>query len=239
MSNHYFQFKQFTVQQQLAAMKVTTDACLFGAWAANDLEKNSSTISSVLDIGAGTGLLSLMLAQKTNAQIDAMEIDDDAFEQTKENFNASPWNNRLQALHNDIRKMPMLSYDSIISNPPFYENDLGSPDPKRSSAHHDSTLLLSELINISKRLLNKQGCFYLLIPFKRLEEAKLMIIENGMAISKMCNVKQSVSHTFFRSMLIIRHNTIDAKTEELAIRQNNHEYSDIFKALLKDYYLYL
>lgn len=239
MPNNYFQFKQFTVHQQMAAMKVTTDACLFGAWAANDIQKHFPNVSKALDIGAGTGLLSLMIAQKVNARIDAIEIDIDAFAQTKENFNTSPWSSRLNVSHNDIKAVSLSLYDIIISNPPFYENDLGSPDQKRSSAHHDSTLVLSELINICKRLLNRRGCFYLLIPFKRLEEVKLMISEKSMYLSVVCNVKQSTGHTFFRSMLAIQHDIANTETEELAIRQSNNEYSEVFKALLKDYYLHL
>ncbi|PZR30041.1 MAG: methyltransferase [Citrobacter freundii] len=239
MPNNYFQFKQFTVHQQMAAMKVTTDACLFGAWAVNDIQKNFPPPSNALDIGAGTGLLSLMIAQKVNAQIDAIEIDKNAFDQTEENFNSSPWSNRLKAVHNDIKNASLPLYDIIISNPPFYENDLGSPDQKRSSAHHDSTLLLSELIGICKFSLQRQGSFYLLLPFKRLEEVKLMINGKGMTVSRICNVRQSTNHTFFRSMLIIKHSTTDTQTEEMSIRQSDNEYSAAFTALLKDYYLYL
>jgi len=239
MPNNYFQLKQFTVHQQLAAMKVTTDACLFGAWAADDIEKHSASPSTLLDIGSGTGLLSLMIAQKTPAFIDAIEIDKDAFDQTAANFNASPWPERLHALHGDIRAASPSSYDVIISNPPFYENDLASPDQKRTSAHHDSTLLLSELISLSKQLLSEQGFFYLLIPFKRLEEIKQMTSENGLTISMICNVRQSVNHSFFRSMLLIRKTRTVLQTQELAIRQHDNTYTSVFTALLKDYYLHL
>ena len=125
MSNTYFQFKQFTIHQDKCAMKVCTDACMLGAWTAGKL--GGSGINNILDIGCGTGLLSLMLSQKINASIDAVEIDADAAKQAGENISASPWAANIRVIHTSLQEfMPKKKYDLIICNPPFYENDLRS-----------------------------------------------------------------------------------------------------------------
>src|SRR3954469_11797521 len=126
MANNYFSFKQFIIHQDKCAMKVCTDACLFGAYVADRFQITNSKFH-VLDIGAGTGLLSLMLAQKNSTvQIDAVEIDKAASEQAKENFKHSLWRDRLHIHHQPIQEFGMNTYNLIISNPPFYENDLKS-----------------------------------------------------------------------------------------------------------------
>src|SRR5262245_58656662 len=142
MPNSYFQFKQFVIHQEHCAMKVTTDGCLFGAWVAASKAGNAAAGKHVLDIGTGTGLLSLMYAQKhPHAQIDAIEIDEAAAQQAADNFAASPWQKRLQLIHSDIKDYrPSHPYDTIISNPPFYENQLSSGNAKKNMAHHSSSI---------------------------------------------------------------------------------------------------
>jgi tRNA1Val (adenine37-N6)-methyltransferase len=240
MANSYFRFKQFTVHQELAAMKVTTDGCLFGAWVADQL-KDSNTTGSILDIGAGTGLLSLMLAQKNNAKIDAIEIDDSAATQAAQNFAASPWHERMHVINQDINLFePAGPYDTIISNPPFYENDLSGNNRQKNIAHHDSGLLLQDLIRIISQNLTQTGSFYLLLPFRRYEEALSLIKTHQLQAVKVCLVRQSETHPFFRIMIsggklqpamIIE--------EEIAIKDVNNAYSGRFGQLLADYYLYL
>ena len=138
-------------------MKVCTDSCLFGAWIASAIEDKNISAETILDIGTGTGLLSLMLAQKTNAGIDAVEIDTNAFEQATENVNASPWNKQIKVFKADIKKWnASLKYDLIISNPPFYENDLLPESEASSVAKHSAALTLEELITITKNLLNEK-----------------------------------------------------------------------------------
>ena len=119
MSNNYFQFKQFTIHQDKCAMKVCTDACLFGAFVANEIQ--DKTINHILDIGAGTGLLSLMLAQKSNAAIDAVEIDKSTYEQAEENISQSSWKEKITVYNSGIADFySNYKYDLIISNPPFF-----------------------------------------------------------------------------------------------------------------------
>ena len=134
MGNQYFQFKRFTVQQAGSAMKVCTDACIQGAFTAAYIREQLPGASPVLDIGAGTGLLSLMLAQSGNGTIDAVELDAAAAQQAAENFAASPWSERLRVFHTDIAHFnPAQRYPFIITNPPFFDNDLQGPHQRRTA----------------------------------------------------------------------------------------------------------
>jgi len=159
MANSYFQFKQFTIHQDRSTLKVSTDSCIFGAWVAKTcpecfplppLEPALSLpkgVGGVLDIGAGTGLLMLMLAQQWSGAIDGIEIDKDTSEQAMENIQASPWGDRLQVSHGDILSATLpAAYDLIISNPPFYEGDLTSPARHKNLAKHDAGLTLEGLL---------------------------------------------------------------------------------------------
>lgn len=240
MPNHYFQFKQFLINQHRAAMKVTTDACLFGAWVASE-EKNSKNAERILDIGTGTGLLSLMLAQQVSGKIDAIDIDHDAFLQASENTVHSPWKDRINMSLGDIKeiKTEVVQYDVIISNPPFYTDQLRSPDEQKNKAHHDSTLTLQELIPIMQQLLTTNGRFYLLLPFHRLADAKEIIQGEHLFISKLVLVRPSPAHAFFRIM--IQGSNVESTTSvsEMDIRMDNNEYSKLFTELLGSYYLHL
>src|SRR4051812_18737573 len=132
MANSYFKFKQFTVHHRANAMKVTTDSCLFGAWVANEIRNNKSknemeVSTRLLDIGSGTALLSLMIAQKNNVQIDAVEIDKEAAAEARQNVETSQWNNKIKVHHSNILSYPSpCVYHYIVCNPPFYENELKS-----------------------------------------------------------------------------------------------------------------
>lgn len=240
MPNSYFRFKQFTVHQELAAMKVTTDACLFGAWVAADLHAQSPACSSVLDIGAGTGLLSLMLAQQVDAQIDAVEIEQQTARQASQNFEGSPWNGRLNVIEGDVRTIRFdHDYDVIISNPPFYENELAGNNHKKNMAHHDEGLLLKELIAVIAKTCSENGSFFLLIPFKRFDEIRTLCEGAGLWWQKICKVKQSASHSVFRVMIRGGRKKTTIGEEEITIRESQEVYTERFKELLRPYYLYL
>ena len=146
MANQYFQFKEFIIQQDACGMKVTTDGCLFGAWAASLIQ--SINPQQILDIGTGTGLLSLMLAQQTTATIDAVEIDEAAAVQANQNVASSKWKKQI-TIHqtNILNYSKNIQYDFIVTNPPFFVNDLRSNDAKRNLAMHSSHLSLIELLN--------------------------------------------------------------------------------------------
>jgi tRNA1Val (adenine37-N6)-methyltransferase len=244
MSNAYFQFKQFTIHQDHCAMKVTTDACLFGAWVANEVKSEKVKVKNVLDIGTGTGLLSLMYAQKNaNIFIDAIEIEKETYEQAKENITASPFTDRINLIHGDTKKFSFTKkYDLIISNPPFYEKELRSVDQKKNIALHNSGLSLEELLSVIKSKLSVEGIFYLLLPYKRNEEIKKVLFEKDLSILKIIFVKQSTNHDYFRIMLTGKlkdKNEIETIIDEISIWDHRQQYTEEFKELLKDYYLYL
>ena len=238
MANTYFQFKQFTIQQDKCAMKVTTDGCLFGAFISQWPGKGK-----ILDIGTGTGLLALMMARQAESFIDAIEIDKDAFEQAAENIAASPWTDRIKVIHTDAREfIAENKYDTIVSNPPFYEKELKGDDAKRNLAHHNEGLLFPELLEIIKKNLAPDGTFFLLLPFKRNDEIKQLLAANDVVIRKMVFVRQSVNHTYFRIMLAGKFNNAEPTEtiiDEMAIKDKDGSYTPAFTFLLKDYYLHL
>lgn len=241
MPNPYFRFKQFTIHHDRCAMKVTTDSCLFGAWAARQM-KNESTISqaSLLDIGTGTGLLSLMIAQQHNLQINALEIDAAAAAQAKENVAASPWAAQIHVHEADMLAFqPERSYDYIISNPPFYENELASAKAQRNTAHHSTMLSLRQLLLFIRLHLKEDGTFFLLLPFKREAEASILLQQEELFLHETCKVRQSVKHGFFRLMLKGGKQRVPTTENEFSIWDEAQRYTSEFRSLLSDYYLYL
>ncbi|MFP5042174.1 tRNA1(Val) (adenine(37)-N6)-methyltransferase [Parasediminibacterium sp. JCM 36343] len=245
MPNNYFQFKQFTVYQQHCAMKVTTDACLFGAWVGNCINEGRIAFNqpqgSFLDIGTGTGLLSLMLSQNApDSHIDAVEIDKLAAQQATENFASSPWHKQLQVHYTSIQAFcqgntsPL--YDFIISNPPFFDNDLKSNNFKKNLAMHSEALSLEALLVAIQTLLLKDGSFAILLPYHRCGYFEGLAIEAGFHLSGKALVKQTPTHPFFRAMLLFSYATTVTICEEITIKEAN-EYTPVFLSLLQAYYL--
>lgn len=223
-------------------MKVTTDACLFGAWAADDMKHIQP--ASVLDIGTGTGLLALMTAQAcADTRIDAVELDPAAAMQATENFNAAPWADRTRSIQADIRTIACTEkYDAIICNPPFYENELSSPDAGRNLAHHAGGLFLGELMPLIAAHLKENGYAYLLLPAKRQAEIPGILVAAGLKADQWVRVKQTAKHDPFRIMIRCRHMTMaagDPQEAGLVIAEADGSYTGPFTELLKDYYLYL
>ena len=243
MSNTYFRFKQFIVHQGRCAMKVTTDGCLFGAWVADKIQDREPGLK-VLDIGTGTGLLSLMLAQKNpTAEIEAKEIDKEAASQAAENVNMSPWKEQVSVMHTDAKLYSTnKNYDLIISNPPFYEDELKSHDDSKNIAHHSSALTLDGLLGIIKKSLSENGSFYLLLPYKRQEELPALFNKHFLLTTEKTLVRQTTRHDYFRVMLAGTHQSNPVKEQharEISIKNEQQEYTPEFTSLLKDYYLSL
>lgn len=219
-------------------MKVCTDSCLFGAWIADKFERKTINPKIILDIGAGTGLLSLMIAQKSNAQIDAVEIDANSYQQTVENFLESLWGNRLQIYHEDIKNWKSkIKYDLIISNPPFFENDLKANGQNKNLAKHNDGLTFAELLFAIKDNLAINGNFAILLPFHRIEYLKILAVENGFYLQEELLVKQTPKHSYFRGMLFFGLKSTSNISNELTIKDETGNYTDGFNLLLKDYYL--
>ncbi len=220
-------------------MKVCTDACLFGAWIADKFQRTAPKFR-VLDIGAGTGLLSLMFTQKNpGARVDAVEIERSAAEQAKENFRSAPWKDRLHIHHQPIQEFGINTYDLIISNPPFYENDLRSDNNKRNLALHSTALGLDDLLDVIRKHIAAHGKFAVLLPYHRsanfINHAQL----KDFYLHDEVSVKQTPKHPYFRSMLLFGKEKVQTRHSDLCIREKNDEYSDEFRDLLKDYYLNL
>lgn len=240
MANNYFSFKQFTVYQQNTAMKVCTDACLLGALVARKLFTSPTEIESILDIGTGTGLLALMLAQETKASIDAVELNAAAAAQARQNVLQSPWANRIRIIEKDICDVnPSTPYDFIISNPPFFEQDLKSNDPAKNAAKHDSSLTLDVLVQQINRLLSKSGSAAVMIPYYRSNYFETLLLENNLQLHTKIMVQQTHKHSFFRSMLFFGKEKQSTEQTTIFITDENRNYSSTFASLLKPFYLKL
>lgn len=219
-------------------MKIGTDGVLLGAWA-----PVINRPFSVLDIGSGTGILSLMLAQRSSAeQIDAIEIDEEAFEQCVNNFENSPWSDRLYCYHaaldEFVEEMEEEEYDLIVSNPPFYSEDFKTENEQRDLARFQEALPFEELIESTSRLLSENGIFAVVIPFK--EEAKFLAIakQNNLFPFKITHVKGTPTTEIKRSLLAFSYTKkTNIPSDELIIETARHQYTEEYIALTKDFYL--
>lgn len=231
-----FQFKQFTVQQDKCAMKVGTDGVLLGAW--TPVEHNPF---SILDIGAGTGLIALMLAQRCHAeQIDGLEIDADAHEQAVDNFENSPWGDRLFCYHaslDEFMEEPEDEYDLIVSNPPFYTDGYFSGDEQRDMARHNNSLPFEDLIHASEILLSEIGILAVVIPFKEEEKFIALAKDEQLYPFKITRVKGTPETEIKRSLIALSRTKKEITTDELIIETARHKYTDEYISLTKDFYL--
>ncbi|OSS38152.1 tRNA (adenine37-N(6))-methyltransferase TrmN6 [Christiangramia flava JLT2011] len=221
-------------------MKIGTDGVLLGAWASID-----HSPGSILDIGAGTGIISLMLAQRSEAfQIDAIEIEENAYEQTVDNFEASDWGDRLFCYHADFDEFveemqDEEQYDLIISNPPFYSEDYKSGDQNRDQARFADALPLSELIPGTSLLLSENGHFDIIIPFSE-EEYAIQIAQNsGLFPRKITRVKGNSEAPIKRSLISFQKANTTSEIDELIIEISRHHYTEDYKNLVQDFYLKL
>lgn len=232
-----FQFKQFSIEQDRCAMKIGTDGVLLGAW--TPIQHNPN---SILDIGTGTGIIALMLAQRSDAgQIDALEIDENAYEQAVDNFENSPWGNTLFCFHaglDEFVEEPEDEYDLIVSNPPFYTEDYFSNNEQRDLARFADAMPFEDLIEAAALLLSEDGIFSVIIPFKDEEQFVALANEYELYPLKITRVKGTPTSEIKRSLLAFgRSEKINPQIDELVIETTRHVYTPEYIELTKDFYL--
>ena len=232
-----FQFKQFKIEQDKCAMKIGTDGVLLGAWAS--LENQPF---SILDIGAGTGVIALMLAQRSFAElIDALEIEENAYEQCVDNFENSDWGDRLFCYHAALdefaEEMEGETYDLIISNPPFYDENFTSTEENRNLARFTEALPFEDLVKYSAQLLAEKGKFCTIIPHKNEEEFIQLASKEKLFPQKITRVRGHKNSTIKRSLLQFGFEQTTLETSELIIEIDRHVYTEDYKNLVRDFYL--
>ncbi|WP_419213659.1 tRNA1(Val) (adenine(37)-N6)-methyltransferase [Maribacter sp. X9] len=234
--NKPFKFKQFTVHQSRCAMKIGTDGVLLGAWS-----PLSQHPQSILDIGTGTGLIALMMAQRSNAEvIDAIEIDADAYEQCVENFEGSPWGDRLYCYHAGLDEFVdeiEEKYDLIVCNPPFYAENVSSGNLKRDQARQNYFLPFDELLKGMSALLTENGTFTTIIPFKEEIQFITLAASFGLYPKRCLHVKGNQKAEIKRSLLEFTFHRDSCLVEELIIEKGRHVYTSDYVNLTKDFYL--
>ncbi len=235
MSNQTFAFKQFKIIQDKCAMKVGTDAVLLGSWV------NSSNAKTILDIGTGTGIIALMLAQKSGARIDAIDIDLNAYIQATENINNCQWKDHIEVHHISLQQFAKESdhkYDLIVSNPPYFIDSSKASEESRTNARHTDQLPFNELLDGVLKLLNPTGKFYVILPTKESEQFREEAEKHKFFLTKLTRVITRTDKPEKR--LMMRFEFIQRAFSESSItieKDERHSYTDEYKELTKDYYL--
>jgi len=227
-----FAFKQFKVEHDLCAMKVSTDGILLGAWA------NLAGANSLLDIGTGTGLLALMCKQRRPAlSITAVEIDENAYNQVLQNVANSPWPN-IAIKHQTIQSFNSdAPFDVIISNPPYFNHSLKGNNAARNTARHTDGLSFEELINAFKRLSHSQSRFSLILPNTEALVFIELATQKGLYLNAHCQVKATPSKPISRSLMTFSYLESQTDNSTLCIRELNNNYTTDYITLCKAFYL--
>ena len=233
MPSSAFRFKKFHVEQGRCAMKVNTDGVLLGAW------KNESGAKHILDIGTGTGVIALMMAQvNTAAQVDAIDIDEDAWRQAKENFSHSPWADRLSTFHSSLQNfMPDKKYDLIISNPPYFVNDFKSHRHQRNVARHGIELGYDDLLRGINRLLSGEGKALLIIPVANYLMFEEKAAQQGLFVSETTEVMAIKGMAPYVVMIQLERTRCEPVKSSLAIENEDDTFTAEYKLLTREFYL--
>lgn len=238
MPNPYFQFKQFTIWHDKCAMKVGTDGVLLGAWA------SCGQAHSILDIGCGSGVVTLMLAQRSQAVIDAIDIEENAVIQTRENAGRTPWADRIRSFHSALQTFMLPAdripgYDLIVSNPPYFIDSQKCPDTKRNTARHTDSLSVYDLLLGSRRLLSPNGHIVLILPFDQRERLLHTARELSFSLCRELWVCPVPGATPKRLLADFSLNPADqpATSQTLTIEIARHQYTEEYIALTRDFYL--
>ena len=236
MGADVFKFKQFEIKQDKAAMKVGTDGVLLGAWV-----HIPESAFSILDVGSGTGVISLMMAQRSYSEvIDAVELNPASYIQTVENFETSEWGDRLFCYHASFQEFEEEiedTYDVIISNPPFFTDTFKEETSERTMARHTETLSYEDLLRGTSKLLSEEGTCAFVIPFKEEEKFLAFAKMYGLYPNRICRVKGTEESPVKRSLLQLSKKENAPEISELIIEINRHVYTDDYINLVKDFYL--
>jgi tRNA1Val (adenine37-N6)-methyltransferase len=236
MPNSYFDFKQFRINQGQCGMKVTTDGCFFGAVI------ETAGHQKVLDIGTGTGLLSLMIAQRNpELKIDAVELDEAAFTQARQNFSNSPWSESIHIFHSPIQVFqPNTKYDLIVCNPPFFRQSMKGDSPQKNKAIHNESLSFEDLVSNIDRLLTPSGTCWIMYPAYEMSLLCTAAKTIGFYPSTEIILRNKEGKPVFRSITSFKRK-VNAKSEpiHMTIRDQEHQYTPSFKKLLQPFYLNL
>jgi tRNA1Val (adenine37-N6)-methyltransferase len=236
MHNHFFRFKQFTINQENCAMKVGTDGVLLGAWT------EPGDASVMLDVGTGTGLIAIMLAQRSKAVIHAIEIEPHASHQAMENVQKCPWKDRITATHSsfqDFSKDSNTKYDLIVTNPPFFSNSLKTPHGGRNLARHNDILPPDDLLAGVDRLLGPKGRFCLIMPYV---DSSLFLVDAALYhlyCVRKAHVKATPGKKVTRVLMELGRERCKIQEEDIVIQESEGVYAAKFKTLTKDFYLFL
>lgn len=243
MANTYFSFKEFTIHQSQCAMKVSTDACLFGAVVADFFYSHSHAPSKVLDIGTGTGLLALMLAQKNpKANFLAIELDEDAATQASRNVQESPWSNRVEVIQQDVlswSESSLEKFDLIICNPPFFSQHLLSENKNRAMARHDESLSLPQLVAIATRCMSEQAYFAILLPHIRMESC-IELFQKPFHLVYCLESSDKIGKAPNRFIGIFSNAKAKSPTKylQMALHELNGQRTAVWNDLISAYYLH-
>ena len=235
MRNTHFQFKQFALLQDKAAMKLGTDSVLLGCFT------EVGKAECILDIGTGTGILALVMAQKSNAQIDAVEIDQEAFKQAEQNAKESPWHDRIRIHHSAIQNFSSTNkYDLIISNPPYYRNskNMGIEDEKRALARHDKDLPFEDLCKQAYRLMKDDALFWLILPHQEGLEFIQIAKQHNLQLHHLINIKPKPDKEINRLILAFGISNKIYIESTFTIYQSDGIATDEYIELTKDFYLW-
>lgn len=220
-------------------MKVGTDGVLLGAWCSLD-----NSPDTILDIGAGTGVVSLMIAQRSDAMtIDAVELDENAYEQTVDNFEKSDWGDRLYCYHTTFQEFAnelaeeQETYALIVSNPPFYTDEFQTKNKARNNARFTSSLSFKDLLIGVAKILSKKGLFSVIVPCKEEENFIEMAKEQRLFLQRACRVQGNNTSDIKRSLLEFSFSTSEIKETHLIIETGRHQYTEDYINLTKDFYL--
>jgi tRNA1Val (adenine37-N6)-methyltransferase len=238
MSQNTFAFKQFTITQDKCAMKVGTDAVLLGSWV------KTYGVRKALDIGTGTGVIALMIAQKCGCEIDAIDIDRDAAEEADLNVQRSPWKDRIHVQHvslQDFARMADQKYDLIVSNPPYFVGSLQSSEANRTAARHTVLLSFEDLIAGARKLLNKEGKLNVILPVREGEQFIQLAAGQGLHLRRITRVKSTPDKIEKRWLMQFGFQGKPSISDSTLVMEKDpqvrHSYTDEYKELTKDYYL--